>query len=169
MDSRLFLSEAPTDWSPEQQLALMLDLFGAQMDAALQDADRAVEQLTQAFEALMTPDGNAPSADADRVGLRSARVQESVIALQFYDRLSQRLTKIRHSLSTLAMFTCDPKASRQQAPWARLGAAMRRLYSSAEERAIFESMMGGASPQEACEQLARQQAAAPPATNIELF
>ena len=157
-----------TDWTPEQQLALMLDLFGAQMDAALQDADRAVGQLTNAFENLVMPLGTAALPAAPKTARLHARhVQDTVTALQFYDRLSQRLTKVRHSLSTLAMFTCDPGVSRQRAPWTRLCTSLRRLYSSAEERAVFELMMEGASPEDACEQLARQQAVArrPPMSN----
>jgi hypothetical protein len=40
-------------WSPEQQTAHMLDLCEAQMEAALQESDLAVDALVQAFTSMV--------------------------------------------------------------------------------------------------------------------
>jgi len=158
-------------WSPEQQLALMLDLFAAQMDAAVQEADNAVEQLSDAFNALLgtPPNPGIPEQGADAVAGSEAHpaAAEAVIAMQFYDRLSQRLGHVRYSLSTLAMFVCDPQNNRQRERWQRLQNSLRRLYSSEEERALFEMMMQGTSAEEALEQAAERRDL--PQNNVELF
>jgi hypothetical protein len=159
-------------WSPEQQLALMLDLFAAQMDAALQEADHTVERLTDAFTALITPPapGNATPAQGEAAVLASAvhpAAAQAVVAMQFYDRLSQRLGHVRYSLSTLAMFMCDPQSNRQRERWQRLQNSLRRLYSSEEERALFEMMMQGTSAQDALERTADRREL--PQNNVELF
>ncbi len=147
----------------EQQLALMLDLFSAQMDAAVQEADEAVEVLTRAFDGLLKCN---PDAQTNEELGRHAR--DAVMAMQFYDRLSQRLGHVRYSLSTLALFMCDPLRSTQAVAWDRLRNTVRKLYSSEEERALFELMLEGKSPEEARERAADRQRAANE-SRVELF
>jgi len=159
-------------WTPEQQLALMLDLFAAQMDAAVQEADHAVEKLSDAFNALLAPppagtEDSAQGAPALAGAAGHPAAAQAVVAMQFYDRLSQRLGHVRYSLSTLAMFMCDPQNNRQRERWQRLQNSLRRLYSSEEERALFEMMMQGTSAQEALEHAAERRDL--PQNNVELF
>jgi hypothetical protein len=71
-----------------------------------------------------------------------------VVAFQFYDKLSQRLGHVRHSLTTLAMFVCDRSHANQRDHWRKLLVALRRLYRTDEERAVFDLMAQGASADE---------------------
>ncbi len=147
----------------EEQLALMLDLFSAQMDAAVQEADDAVENLTQALDGLLKSSANQAGAEIAR------HTHDAVVAMQFYDRMSQRLGHVRYSLSTLAMFMCDPIRSGQLAGWERLRTTLRKLYSNEEERALFELMiLDGKSGDEARERAASRQRI-PAESRIELF
>jgi hypothetical protein len=68
-----------------------------------------------------------------------------VVAFQFYDKLSQRLGHVRYSLSTMALFICDRSNSQRPEHWEKLLHTLGRLYRTAEERAIFDSIAGSLS------------------------
>ncbi|MGE0113457.1 MAG: hypothetical protein AB7T07_01025 [Steroidobacteraceae bacterium] len=150
---------APTvTWSPQQQTARMLALCEAQMEAATQDADAAVDTLVKAFTDLIdavrelgslskTDTGDTTHAQAlseinTRCATLSSQVAAAVVAFQFYDKLSQRLGHVRYSLSTMALFICDRSNSQRPEHWEKLLATLGRLYRTAEERAIFDSIAG---------------------------
>jgi hypothetical protein len=152
------------DWSPEQQTAQMLDLCEAQMEAALQESDTAVDALVQAFTSMSETArnisglaGTLPPSDEQRaladVGRHcqemTKQMAQAVIAFQFYDKLSQRLGHVRYSLSTLALFVCDRTQTTQREQWKKLFTALRRLYRTEEERAIFQLVTQGMSADKA--------------------
>lgn len=126
------------------------------MDSALQESDRAVDRLIQAFTSLgdttrsvgaltqslpaelkstVTRDLEAQVAEI------SKQMASAVIAFQFYDKLTQRLGHVRYSLSALALFVCNRQQTEQPEQWQRLHATLRRLYRTDEEREIFQMMM----------------------------
>jgi hypothetical protein len=151
-------SDALASWTPEQQTAHMLELCEAQMESALSEADVAVDSLTRAFatfaesaQALRSlAQGQARGAELQRqVEAITAQMSSAVVAFQFYDKLSQRLGHVRHSLSSLALFVCDRKQAREREQWRRLFATLRRLYRTEEERQIFMMMVEGRSVEEA--------------------
>lgn len=148
-------------WSPQQQTARMLALCEAQMEAATQDSDQAVDTLVQAFTDLvavvrdmgkLTCSAPAPGEEAstqaslDEINERCATLQNQVaaaiVAFQFYDKLSQRLGHVRYSLSTLALFICDRMNSQKPEHWEKLLSTLGRLYRTSEERAVFDSIAG---------------------------
>ena len=155
----------PANWSPEQETALLLDLCEAQMDAALRDSDQAVDSLVKAFTELVEASqsmselakqmSSAQEAQGSgsgelnrRCDVMASQVNNAVVAFQFYDKLSQRLGHVRHSLTTLAMFVCDRSHANQRDHWRKLLVALRRLYRTDEERAVFDLMAQGASADE---------------------
>jgi hypothetical protein len=179
-------STTPADWTPEHQLAHMLDLCEAQMESALQESDKAVDSLIQAFTALAETTRSlgefagrlpqelkqtATNGFDQQVDAIQRQMSSAIVAFQFYDKLTQRLGHVRYSLSTLAMFVCDRKQMGQRDQWQRLLTTLRRLYRTEEERKIFLLMADGMSSEEARSNL---DAAATPARtdtagDIELF
>ena len=149
------------NWSPQQQTARMLALCEAQMEAATQDSDAAVDTLVTAFTELMNAVrdlggmSKASATDAtqsralddinNRCTALSGQVAAAVMAFQFYDKLSQRLGHVRYSLSTMALFICDRSNSQRPEHWEKLLSTLGRLYRTAEERAIFDSIAGSLS------------------------
>jgi len=149
------------NWSPQQQTARMLALCEAQMEAATQDSDAAVDTLVAAFTELMNAVrdlGNMSKANAtdptqskalddinNRCNQLSSQVAAAVMAFQFYDKLSQRLGHVRYSLSTMALFICDRSNSQRPEHWEKLLSTLGRLYRTAEEREIFDSIAGSLS------------------------
>jgi hypothetical protein len=156
-------TEPSDDWTPEQQIARMLELCEAQMESALSESDMAVESLIKAFTAVtestrslarresVSPESNdAQNASLDeQLSQIRKQMAHAVVAFQFYDKLTQRLGHVRYSLSTLAMFVCDSNQTRQPEQWERLFGTLRRLYRTEEERDIFHLMVNGASGTEA--------------------
>lgn len=149
-----------SSWSPQQQTARMLALCEAQMEAATQDSDTAVDMLIQSFADLMrlvhelSAESNSNHTDTQTIKFASeeemkqryqklmGQVNNAIMAFQFYDKLSQRLGHVRYSLSTLALFVCDRMNSQKPEHWEKLVTSLGRLYRTAEERAIFDSIAG---------------------------
>jgi hypothetical protein len=157
--------------TPEQETALLLELCEAQIDSALRDSGRSVEVLTNVFLQLIAavdalgemakkiapPDRSdrgsvavvseeieAAAAITERCGNLTEQIDSAVVAFQFYDKLSQRLDHVRHSLTTLALFVCDRERSNNGDQWNKLRTSLRRLYRTAEERRVFEKIAGEA-------------------------
>lgn len=175
------------DWTPEQQIAHMLELCEAQMESAMCESDLAVESLVKAFSgmaetarsmkaaaATFTPGQCATLGGFDLKKQMEAierQMSAAVIAFQFYDKLSQRLGHVRYSLSTLALFVCDRAQATQREQWRRLFTTLKRLYRTEEEKQIFQMMVEGASADEARDHIHQntQTLRAGAAGEIELF
>ncbi|PZN34477.1 MAG: hypothetical protein DIU71_02500 [Proteobacteria bacterium] len=148
------------EWSPEAALATTLSLCEAQMESALQESDRAVDELIKTFRAITEATravgdlARAATERGDVDGTLIARLEaqvdaaarhttDAVVAFQFYDKLTQRVGHVRYSLSALAQFVCEPQRRAQPEQWRRLHDTLRRLYRTEEERAVFQSMATG--------------------------
>lgn len=170
-------------WTPEQQIARMLELCEAQMESALSESDVAMEALVKSFAGLIeagqalgslgekTPVETGPADLASQLDALRRQTAAAVVAFQFYDKLTQRLGHVRYSLSALAMFVCDRSKSIERDQWKRLFATLRRLYRTDEELQIFKLMVDGASAEEAREiiQQTTQTLRATPTGEIEIF
>lgn len=170
-------------WTPEQQIANMLELCGVQMESALQDSDVAVDALIKAFTSVadtarvMNSMAEQLPAEArqhieqtlnKQLDEITRQIAAAVVSFQFYDKLTQRLGHVRYSLSSLAQFVCDRAQSSERDQWRRLLNALRRLYRTEEERKIFEMITEGVSVDLAATASHAQQQ--PPQTGeIELF
>jgi len=144
------------DWSPEQQFVRLLELCEAQIGSAMRDAETAVETLLHAFNGvsetsrsmLASTDALQGTLDPQVIGELNrqfdairGQMNSAVIALQFHDKLTQRLDHVRHSLLRLAAFTCDGAQRSQRQQWDQLLATLRQLYRTEEERQIFKRLI----------------------------
>lgn len=153
-------------WTPERQIAQMLDLCEAQMESALSESDIAIETLIKAFSGFaeaaramsaatekMPAHNEAAAALNAQMASVAQQMASAVVAFQFYDKLTQRLGHVRYSLSTLALFVCDRKQAGKRDQWQRLFTTLKRLYRTEEERQIFTMMVEGASAEDAREHI----------------
>jgi len=76
-------------------------------------------------------------------------VQQSIIAFQFYDKLSQRLTHVCHSLAAMNDLVADRGRLYSPNEWVALQEKIRSKYTTAEEHALFDAVMDGVPVQEA--------------------
>ncbi len=171
------------DWSQVRETMLMLELAATQIESAMTDSNSSVAVLTETFtamagylhsisDALRTlPDGG--EVGATKTNLQSvaehvtSMAQQSIIAFQFYDRLSQRLAHVCHSLSDLTDLVGNQRRIYNPAEWVELQEAIRSKYSTPEEKAMFESVMRGVSVQEALSHFMNEMK--DKGTDIELF
>jgi hypothetical protein len=168
---------APIAWTPEQQIARMLELCEAQMESALSESDVAVDELIKSFTGLIEAGqalgslGDSSSDLARQLDALRKQTAAAVVAFQFYDKLNQRLGHVRYSLSALAMFVCDRAKASERDQWRRLFSTLRRLYRTEEERQLFKLMVDGATAEQAREHIQQSTLTlrAAPTGEIEIF
>lgn len=159
---------------PAVETSNMLKLCAAQIDGALADCDAAIERLLEAFTTIVEDSqwlrrkaeamasGSQAAAELDMRSLRLAtKANAAIQALQFHDRLTQRLGHVKLSLESLGDIVTDPARNARPEEWQELHARLGRLYRTREEVAIFEAVTGS--------QHATSKAPAPAVSDIELF
>jgi hypothetical protein len=150
---------AELDWSHVHETMLMLELAAGQIDAAMTESSSSVDVLTGTFTAMAGSlaairAGLAGLPDDGAVGERKAALladarevdgtaQQAIIAFQFYDRLSQRLSHVCHSLADLSSLVADGDRALRRDEWVKLQESIRSKYTSAEEREMFEAALAG--------------------------
>jgi hypothetical protein len=141
------------------ELRRFLELGAAQLDSAMRESDARVDKLAvaissvaadagaleQAVRSLDATDAATAQRARQRIGeltcaLR-AHAEASITALQFYDKLIQRLTHVREGL--VMPSESAGSAKRASVDWKGLLEQVRARYSTVEERVLFDFMMRG--------------------------
>jgi hypothetical protein len=142
------------------QLRRFLELGAAQLDAAIRESDARVDQLAGAItsvatdarelemqvRALDSPDPVTVTQARARIARLTdalgSHVQTTITALQFYDKLIQRLTHVREGLA-IPSDSAAAAVNLAAADWSALLEQVRSRYSMVEERVLFDFMMRG--------------------------
>ena len=135
----------------------MLFLAIAQIEIALSESDDSVEHLTNAFTSMVEHEAEI-SATAraltekqgqnelhekiqSSAGVISQKTQESIIAFQFYDKLTQRLGHVSLAMEALSNLLDDKSRIDRNEAWLELQAAIKSKYSMREEHELFEAVI----------------------------
>ena len=158
-----------------------LNLGVAQLDAAVRESDTQVDKIAQCLAALATDlqqlearaQAEAAAKCTDLATSIRASVQAAVKALQFYDKLIQRLTHVRAGLAIPADATTDPTATATATAsatidWNGILDQVRARYSMVEERVLFDFMMRGLRAEQMLKALQSLREASAPG-ELELF
>lgn len=162
-------TEAPADAAADgvgvaARLRQFLELGAAQLDAAVRESDARVDVLAGTIGMLASDacdlkklahqwaaSAEAPvdfAAQLQRLAEAIDRqAQAAITALQFYDKLIQRLTHVRDGLAIPADSSANIGA-RAAPAWTRLLEQVRERYSTVEERVLFDFMMSGLSSEQ---------------------
>lgn len=153
-----------------------LNLGVAQLDAAVRESDTQVDKIAQClaeitgdvqqFEARLQADPSAASGVQLAAAVRTS-VAAAVKALQFYDKLIQRLTHVRSGLAIPADATADLAAA-AGIDWNNILDQVRSRYSMVEERVLFDFMMRGLRAEQMLKALQSLREASSPG-ELELF
>lgn len=170
------------DWSQVRETILMLNLATAQLEMAMRDSAGSVDVLTQSFtgmygslmglvEAAATlPDSPVKDSIQELGAGVSGQMQQAIIAFQFYDRLSQRLTHISRSLADLTGIVRDPARLYNPAAWHELQQKIRSKYTMEDEKLMFDTVVTTGDVALALEQyVTRKQDQAGGSDDVELF
>ena len=170
------------DWSQVTETVRMLNLSVAQISMAMHEGEDSVGALTRSFTDMVTR-VNAIGATAERMqqcdddargailgdcAAVQSGIQQTIVAFQFYDRLSQRLDHVKAALEQLASLVSDKRRLFDPDEWHGLQRAIRSRYTMAEEQQMFDVLLGGASVEEALEAV-RERLKEGDIDDIELF
>lgn len=157
--------EPDLDWSQVRETVRMLHLSVAQIAMAMQQGGDSVDALSKSFTRMV--DNVSAIADAaqvigtdtDQAGIKGqvldncadvhSGMHQSIVAFQFYDRLSQRLTHVNHVLSELAGLVSDHSRLFNPGEWQQMQESIRARYTMAEEQLMFDTLLRGATIEEA--------------------
>ena len=167
-ESKLRGSRAQTpdlNWSQVHETMLMVELAAGQIEAAMNDSNSSVEILTDSFTTMagylrmisksvdeLPDEGEIGNTKANLLGVTdhvNGMAQQAIIAFQFYDKLSQRLSHVCHSLSALSDLVADQGRIFNPSEWVALQEKIRSKYSTAEEKEMFDAVMKGMSVEDA--------------------
>jgi hypothetical protein len=170
------------DWSQVRETILMLNLAVAQIEIALKDSSGSVDVLAESFtgmygnimalveQARALPDSPAKAGIEASGMVVSEQMQQAIIAFQFYDRLSQRLSHVSRSLDDLTGIVNDPSRLYNPFAWHTLQQQIRSQYTMEDEKLMFDTLIRTGDVREALARYveARQQQSGSGA-DVELF
>ena len=170
------------DWSQVRETILMLNLAVAQIELALKESSGSVDVLTNAFtdiygnlmamveEAHALPDSPVKRTIEAGGAAVSEQMRQIIVAFQFYDRLTQRLAHVCHSLDELSGIVNEPKRLYNPFAWHALQQIIRSKYTMAEERQMFDILQQTGNVQAALETfVSSKHGEAGKSSDIELF
>lgn len=154
------------DWSQVRETIRMLSLAVAQIETVMKDGDDSVGTLTNSFTGIagevkfvekITRQMNAEiftdlqTTAVEHCQAIDGKMEAAIVAFQFYDRLSQRLSHVVHSLGNLAELVSDQSRLYNPHEWLLLQEQIRSRYTIERDKNMFDALMNGASVQEALE------------------
>ena len=174
------------DWSQVRETVRMLQLAAAQVDLALREGDDSVGALSNSFTSMVgsvstiaaTARGVECSDEEDAAAIQiikqncelvGSQMQTAIVAFQFYDRLSQQLAHVTHSLESMGELVGNQDRLFDPYEWTGLQEKIRSRYSMPEEQDMFDALLAGATIEEALRLCEKKMADRGSSDDIELF
>ena len=98
-----------------------------------------------------------------------AKIQQGIVAFQFYDRISQRLEHVSNSLHRVGDVIGCVQDRHDPDCWHALQHDIKAKYTMESERVVFDHIMSGSSVEEALQAYKNHQARSAPDDEVELF
>lgn len=178
-------SRPDLDWSQVRETILMLNLSMAQIESGLHESSSSVSELTDSFTSISgtlgamrevahrlpdTPENAPAKTEIERLGSEAGdKIAQAIIAFQFYDRLSQRLSQVCRNLEDLGVLVNDPARLYNPFAWVALQQKIRAKYTTEDDRHMFDTLLETRDVQKALEELMRRKREHQPEGDIELF
>lgn len=141
-----------------QQTIMILNLSIAQIELSITEGDHSVNALIDSFrfmsqhiEEIQTATAEIGTVDTDDAVFHkqhslllnqtdelAQKMQQAIIAFQFYDKLSQRLGHVSYGLSGLAEIVSHEMRVKDAEEWVSFKQAVRRGTTMREEEELFE-------------------------------
>ena len=175
------------DWCQVRETIVLLNIATAQIEFSMSDGDESIDVLTDTFTSMSEGvhtiseavesfskysdiDPKLHKEVAEQCETLSGDIQKSIVAFQFYDRLVQRLSHVRHSMSNLTTLIGTAEQSRSTDAWLKLQEAIRASCTMEEDKQLFDSIIAGKPIIDALKQLLEEKEKTSGADDdIELF
>lgn len=151
-----------------QETIMVLNLSVAQIELSISEGDNSVNTLIDSFtymsehiEAIELSSQKIAEMSNDVVGIAehnqsllvqtndlAQKMQQAIIAFQFYDKLSQRLNHVSHGLSGLAEIVSHEMHAKDEAQWEAFKSEVRKGTTMREEEELFELIFDEEKPAE---------------------
>lgn len=166
-----------SNWQHTHSAIRLLQLAISQIETSIVESNISVQQLTDTFTQLANQTLRDPDPDQDQAEVWTSeemrsRINETITAFQFYDRINQRLQHVSDGLERINTVFRDTNKINNPTSWQQIQDDTEKSYSMDCERLIFEKIMSGASVQEAVESYKNLQVEKDnqePEDDIELF
>lgn len=149
------------DWTQVRETSKLLILSAVQVEDMLSEADMSVNTLTDSFTSIVEhmQDINdhllalEPCAVRDKALASCAettdKIQSSIIAFQFYDRMQQCLQHVTSNLKGLSELVENPDRLYNPVEWQQFQNQIRARYTMESEKLMFDAILQGKSIDEA--------------------
>jgi len=178
-------SRPDLDWSQVRETILMLHLSMAQIELAMNDSSGSVSELTDSFTSIsgalnaiqeiahqLPNTARVKPAKAEiesLVGQVGGKIGQAIMAFQFYDRLSQRLSQVNHNLEDLGVLVNDPERLYNPYAWVAMQQKIRSKFVTEDDKHMFDTLMETRDVHKALAELVRLKREQHPEGDIELF
>jgi hypothetical protein len=178
-------SRPDLDWSQVRETILMLNLSMAQIELAMNDSTSSVSELTDSFTSISgslsaiqeiaqllpnTPKVKPAKAEIENlIGDAGSKMTQAIVAFQFYDRLSQRLSQVCRTLDDLGVLVNDPERLYNPYSWVALQQKIRSKYVTEDDKHMFDTLMETRDVKLALEEFMKRKREQQPEGDIELF
>ena len=149
------------DWTQVRETSKMLILSAIQVEDMVNEADLSVNTLTESFTSIVE---HMQSINEHLLALDSCeirdealvccsettdKIQASIVAFQFYDRMQQCLQHVTSNLKGLSELVESQDRLYNPAEWWRFQTQIRSRYTMESEKLMFDAIVDGKSVNEA--------------------
>lgn len=177
--------EAPEPGSSDvRESVRLLHVAVAQIDVAMHEGDDSVAVLSGALSSIAAglksieqcaQESPCPEEPAQKgivpasCSTLAKKVEAAIMAIQFYDAMTQKLTHISENVRALADLMADPVGADRPCEWHDLQQRTRARFTMESERRVFDALMHGMTMEECVRAPKPEGAEPPPAGAIDLF
>jgi len=159
--SNLNACDPDVDWTHVKETSKMLTLSAIQVEDMLNEADLSVNTLTESFTSIVEHMQaiNSHLLALDSCDIRNEaiaccsettdKIQASIVAFQFYDRMQQCLQHVTLNLKGLSELVEDPNRLYNPKEWRQFQREIRSRYTMESEKLMFDAIVQGKSVREA--------------------
>lgn len=149
------------EWSQIRETVLIINVAVARIEHAMTDGDDSVSILSQSFIDMVksaqqiTRDAGELNASPTKDKIEkecqgiTQQIQSSVIAFQFYDKLSQRMALVSKALNSLNAVLKDRSKTHEKEEWTKLQDTIRSKYTLDSDQEMFDAVIKGMPIEEA--------------------
>lgn len=148
-------------WSQMKETILIINVAVARIEHAMIEGDDSFTSLSQSFvetvnsakEISLSVEELDESAIKNKIKENcediTQRVSDSIVAFQFYDKLSQRMALVSKTLGALTDVLEDKSKTNNQDEWIMLQNMIRSKYTLDSDQEMFDAVLNGTTIEEA--------------------
>jgi len=143
------------NWSQMRETITILNVAVARIEHAMVEGDDSFTSLSESFieminsseqitkEAKKLDDSPIKKNIEENCLNISQHIGSSIVAFQFYDRLSQRMALVSKTLNSLTEVLKDPSKTNEQDEWLNLQNTIRAKYTLDSDQKMFDDVLNG--------------------------